>query len=143
MRYVAHDYQKKCIDFILNNPIAMIWLSCGMGKTSITLTALEELMFDYFSIHKTLVICPIRVALTFRDEMEQWDHLKHLKYSIAIGTAKERVAALMADADVYIINRENVDWLVNKSGVPFKWMPVWWMRFHRLRTAKVRGLRLL
>lgn len=121
MRYVAHDYQKKCIDFILNNPIAMIWLSCGMGKTSITLTALEELMFDYFSIHKTLVICPIRVALTFRDEMEQWDHLKHLKYSIAIGTAKERVAALMADADVYIINRENVDWLVNKSGVPFKW----------------------
>lgn len=121
MRYAAHDYQKKCIDFILNNPIAMIWLSCGMGKTSITLTALEELMFDYFSIHKTLVICPIRVALTFRDEMEQWDHLKHLKYSIAIGTAKERVAALMADADVYIINRENVDWLVNKSGVPFKW----------------------
>ena len=56
MRYVAHDYQKKCIDFILKNPIAMIWLSCGMGKTSITLTALEALMFDYFSIHKTLVI---------------------------------------------------------------------------------------
>ena len=121
MKYVAHDYQKKCMDFILSHPIAMIWLSCGMGKTSLTLSALEELMYDFFAIKKVLVICPIRVAYTWRDEMEQWDHLKHLKYSIAIGTAKERKAALMADADVYIINRENVDWLVNKSGVPIKW----------------------
>lgn len=121
MKYVAHDYQKKCMEFILSHPIAMIWLSCGMGKTSLTLSALEELMYDFFAIKKVLVICPIRVAYTWRDEMEQWDHLKHLKYSIAIGTAKERKAALMADADVYIINRENVDWLVNKSGVPIKW----------------------
>lgn len=121
MKYVAHNYQKKCMDFIISHPAAMIWLSCGMGKTSLTLSALEELLFDYFTIGKVLVICPIRVAFTWRDEMEQWDHLKHLKYSIAIGTAKERKAALMADADVYIINRENVDWLVNKSGVPIKW----------------------
>lgn len=121
MKYVAHKYQEKCIDFILSHPIAMIWLSCGMGKTSVGLTSLEQLLYDFFEIHKVLIICPIRVAYTWRDEIEQWDHLKHLKYSIAIGTAEERTAALKADADVYIINRENVDWLVNKSKVPFVW----------------------
>lgn len=121
MKYVAHKYQEKCIEFILSHPIAMIWLSCGMGKTSVGLTSLEQLLYDFFEIHKVLIICPIRVAYTWRDEIEQWDHLQHLKYSIAIGTAEERVAALKADADIYIINRENVDWLVNKSKVPFIW----------------------
>ena len=121
MEYVAHNYQKKCMDFIITHPIAMIWLSCGMGKTSLTLSALEELLFDYFDVNKVLVICPIRVAYTWRDEMEQWNHLSHLRYSIVIGTAAERIAALKADADVYIINRENVDWLVNKSGIAPKW----------------------
>ena len=114
MKYVAHKYQEKCIEFILSHPIAMIWLSCGMGKTSVGLTSLEQLLYDFFEIHKVLIICPIRVAYTWRDEIEQWDHLHHLKYSIAIGTAEERLAALKADADIYIINRENVDWLVNK-----------------------------
>ncbi len=121
MKYVAHKYQEKCIEFILSHPIAMIWLSCGMGKTSVGLTSLEQLLYDFFEIHKVLIICPIRVAYTWRDEIEQWDHLHHLKYSIAIGTAEERLAALKADADIYIINRENVDWLVNKSKVPFIW----------------------
>lgn len=121
MKYVAHKYQEKCIEFILSHPIAMIWLSCGMGKTSVGLTSLEQLLYDFFEIHKVLIICPIRVAYTWRDEIEQWDHLQHLKYSIAIGTAEERMAALKADADIYIINRENVDWLVNKSKVPFIW----------------------
>lgn len=121
MKYVAHKYQEKCIEFILSHPIAMIWLSCGMGKTSVGLTSLEQLLYDFFEIHKVLIICPIRVAYTWRDEIEQWDHLQHLKYSIAIGTAEERVDALKADADIYIINRENVDWLVNKSKVPFIW----------------------
>ena len=121
MKYVAHKYQEKCIEFILTHPIAMIWLSCGMGKTSVGLTSLEQLLYDFFEIHKVLIICPIRVAYTWRDEIEQWDHLQHLKYSIAIGTAEERTAALKADADIYIINRENVDWLVNKSKVPFVW----------------------
>lgn len=121
MKYVAHKYQEKCIEFILSHPIAMIWLSCGMGKTSVGLTSLEQLLYDFFEIHKVLIICPIRVAYTWRDEIEQWDHLQHLKYSIAIGTAEERLAALKADADIYIINRENVDWLVNKSKVPFIW----------------------
>ena len=121
MKYVPHNYQKKCMEFIITHPIAMIWLSCGMGKTSVGLTSLEQLLYDFFEIHKVLIICPIRVAYTWRDEIEQWDHLQHLKYSIAIGTAEERMAALKADADIYIINRENVDWLVNKSKVPFIW----------------------
>ena len=99
----------------------MIWLSCGMGKTSVGLTSLEQLLYDFFEIHKVLIICPIRVAYTWRDEIEQWDHLQHLKYSIAIGTESERLAALKADADITIINREQVDWLVNKSKVPFIW----------------------
>ncbi len=121
MKYVPHKYQEKCIDFELLHEAAMIWLSCGMGKTSLTLTALEELLFDFFVIRKVLVICPIRVAYTWRDELEQWDHLHDLKYSIAIGTEAQRRAALNADTDIYIINRENVDWLVNKSKIKFKW----------------------
>lgn len=121
MRYVPHKYQKQCINFILSHPEAMVWLSCGLGKTSIGLTCLEDLLFDYFEISKVLVICPIRVAFTWRDEIEQWDHLKHLKYVIATGTEKQRLQALTSDADIYIINRDNIDWLVNKSGVPFIW----------------------
>ena len=73
MEYVAHEYQKKCMEFIITHPVSMIWLSCGMGKTSLTLSALEELLFDYFVVNKVLVICPIRVAYTWRDEIEQWD----------------------------------------------------------------------
>ncbi|WP_026661412.1 DEAD/DEAH box helicase [Butyrivibrio proteoclasticus] len=121
MKYVPHKYQEQCMDFILSHPEAMVWLSCGLGKTSIGLTCLEALLFDYFVISKVLVICPIRVAYTWRDEIEQWDHIKHLRYVIATGTEKQRIKALTSDADIYIINRENVDWLVNKSGVPFIW----------------------
>lgn len=121
MKYVPHRYQEKCIEFELEHPAAMVWLSCGMGKTSVTCTCLEELLYDRFEIKRVLVICPIRVAYTWRDELEQWDHLKHIRYSIAIGTEAQRKAALTADVDICIINRENVDWLVNKSGVPFVW----------------------
>jgi len=121
MKYVPHKYQEVCIDFILKHPEAMVWLSCGMGKTSVACTSLEQMLFDSFEIRKVLIICPIRVAYTWRDELEQWDHLKHIRYSIAIGTEAQRKAALTADVDICIINRENVDWLVNKSGVPFVW----------------------
>lgn len=121
MKYVPHKYQEQCMDFILSHPEAMVWLSCGLGKTSISLSCLEELLFDYFVISKVLVICPIRVAYTWRDEIEQWDHLKHLRYAIAIGTKEQRIKALTSDADIYILGRDNVDWLVNKSDVPFIW----------------------
>lgn len=120
MRYKPHEYQKYAIGFIKKNPIAAILLDMGMGKTSIVLSALNELMYDSFEVTKVLIIAPLRVARnTWSDEIKKWDHLNGLRYSIAVGTAAERRKALMADADIYIINRENVPWLVEKSGLPF------------------------
>ena len=72
MKYNPHDYQKYSIDFIENNPIAALLLSCGLGKTSITLTAINDLMFDSFEVSKVLVICPIRVANTWVQECKKF-----------------------------------------------------------------------
>lgn len=120
MKYKPHKYQTFAIEFIKINPIAAILLDMGMGKTSIVLTALNYLMFESFEVQKVLIIAPLRVARnTWSDEIRKWDHLNGLRYSIAVGTAAERRKALMADADIYIINRENVPWLVEKSGLPF------------------------
>ena len=120
MKYRPHDYQKYAIEFIKKHPIAAILLDLGMGKTSIVLSCLNDLMFDSFEVSKVLIIAPLRVARnTWSDEIKKWDHLKGLRYSIAVGTAAERVKALQADADIYIINRENVPWLVEESGLPF------------------------
>lgn len=120
MRYKPHEYQKYAIEFIKKNPIAAILLDMGMGKTSIVLSALNELMYDSFEVTKVLIIAPLRVARnTWSDEIKKWDHLNGIRYSIAVGTAAERLAALKADADIYIINRENVPWLIEDSGLPF------------------------
>ena len=120
MRYKPHKYQTFAIEFIKSHPIAAILLDMGMGKTSIVLTALNYLMFESFEVQKVLIIAPLRVARnTWSDEIKKWDHLNGLRYSIAVGTAAERRKALMADADIYIINRENVPWLVEKSALPF------------------------
>lgn len=120
MRYKPHEYQKYAIEFIKKNPIAAILLDMGMGKTSIVLSALNELMYDSFEVTKVLIIAPLRVARnTWSDEIKKWDHLNGIRYSIAVGTAAERLAALKADADIYIINRENIPWLIEDSGLPF------------------------
>lgn len=119
MRFKPHNYQQFAIDFITNNPIAAILLDMGMGKTAITLMAIQYLMYETFEVSKVLVICPLRVTRTWRDEIGKWEQLHGLRYSIVTGTATQRKKALAADADIYIINRENVPWLVNKSGVPF------------------------
>lgn len=120
MRYKSHEYQKYAIGFIKKNPIAAILLDMGMGKTSIVLSALNELMYDSFEVTKVLIIAPLRVARnTWSDEIKKWDHLNGIRYSVAVGTAAERLAALKADADIYIINRENVPWLIEESGIPF------------------------
>jgi len=92
----------------------------GLGKTSITLTALNNLLFDSFEVCRILVIAPLRVARnTWGAEIEKWDHLKGLKYSVAVGTETERMAALRKKADIYLINRENVQWLIAESSIPF------------------------
>ena len=120
MKYRPHEYQKYAIEFIKTHPIAAILLDLGMGKTSIVLTCLNYLMYESFEVSKVLIIAPLRVARnTWSDEIRKWDHLQGLRYSIAVGTAAERVNALKADADIYIINRENVPWLIEESGMPF------------------------
>jgi len=120
MKYCPHDYQTYATNFILQHPISAVFLDMGLGKSVITLTAIFDLVLDSFLIRKVLVIAPLRVARdTWPFEIEKWDHLKDLTYSVAIGTEQERKFALMRNVDVYIINRENVDWLVNKSGLPF------------------------
>ena len=120
MKYVPHDYQKYVTEYIETHPVAAVLLDMGLGKTSITLTALLDLLFDSFVSHRVLVIAPLRVARdTWPAEIEKWDHLKLLTYSVAVGTEKERKAALQRPADIYIINRENVQWLVEQSGIPF------------------------
>lgn len=119
MRFKPHNYQQFAIDFITNNPIAAILLDMGMGKTVITLMAIQYLMYETFEVSKVLVICPLRVTRTWRDEIGKWEQLHGLSYSVVTGTATQRKKALVVDADIYIINRENVPWLVDKSGVPF------------------------
>lgn len=119
MRFKPHNYQQFAIDFITSHPIAAILLDMGMGKTAITLMAIHYLMYETFEVSKVLVICPLRVTRTWRDEIQKWEQLQGLSYSIVTGTATQRKKALATDADIYIINRENVPWLVDKSGVPF------------------------
>ncbi|MBR1442736.1 MAG: DEAD/DEAH box helicase [Firmicutes bacterium] len=120
MKYTPHDYQKYASDFIIKNETAAVFLEMGLGKTSITLTALDELLFDRFAVHKILIIAPLRVARsTWASEINKWEHLKNLKYSIAVGTEKERKAALTEKADIYIINRENVPWLIENYEFDF------------------------
>lgn len=120
MKYRPHEYQKFAAEFIRDHPVAAVFLDMGMGKSSITLTAVMELMYEQFEVNRVLVVAPLRVARhTWSGEIEKWDHLAGLRYSIAVGSAAERKAALNRDADVYIINRENIPWLVEQSGLPF------------------------
>jgi SNF2 family DNA or RNA helicase len=120
MKYNPHKYQAYSTKFIIDHPISAILLSCGLGKTVITLTAIQELMFDRFEVRKPLIIAPLRVcSSSWPEEIKKWDHLKGLTYSVATGSESERKQALRRKADLYIINRENVTWLVEKSGLPF------------------------
>ena len=120
MKYKPHEYQAFATNFILEHPIAAILLDMGLGKSVITLTAIEELMHDRFEVSRVLVIAPLRVATnTWPSEIKKWDHLKDITYSVAVGTETQRKAALAEKADIYIINRENVQWLIEKSGIPF------------------------
>ena len=122
MKYKPHDYQKYATEYIESHPEAAVFLDMGLGKTSITLTALNNLLFDYFDVHRILVIAPLRVARnTWSDEIEKWDHLHNLTFAIAVGSEKERLEALRKQADITMINRENLQWLIEKSGQPFEY----------------------
>ena len=120
MKFVPHEYQTYAIEYIKSHPVAAILLGCGLGKTGIALTAIDDMLHDSFEIRKVLVVAPIRVAkVSWPDEIRKWDHLSDIRFSVAVGTKEERLAALKADAEVYIINRENLQWLIESSGLPF------------------------
>ena len=114
-----HDYQEYAVEFIKEHPIAALLLDMGLGKTVTTLTALNDLMHDSFEVSKVLIIAPLRVARdTWSAEIEKWDHLD-LTYSVAVGSVEERIKALGRKADIYIINRENVEWLTEHYNFDF------------------------
>ena len=121
MKYSPHEYQEYAKRFIIEHPEAAIFLDCGMGKTVITLTAIQELINDYFDVKRVLVIAPLRVGLTsWPAEIAKWNHLKNLRYSVAIGSTAKRIAALNdKTAQIVIINRENVDWLIKYNRFDF------------------------
>lgn len=113
MKYKPHEYQEYAKEFIIEKRVSALFLDCGLGKTVITLTAVWELLLDYFEIRKVLVIAPLRVARdTWSGELEKWEHLTGIEMSAVLGTEQERVNALNRRANVYVINRENVEWLV-------------------------------
>ena len=119
MKYKAHEYQEYATKFIEDNEESAVFLECGLGKSVITLTAIKNLMARG-EVSRVLVVAPLRVGkTTWPEEIGKWDHLGGLTYAVAIGSVAERLNALKAQADITIINRENVEWLIDKSGMPF------------------------
>ena len=100
--FIPHQYQQECIDAVVERPSVALWLEMGLGKTVITLTAIERLEYDACTVSKVLIIAPKKVSeATWQDEVSKWPHLQHLRTSTVLGTAKQRTAALQADADMH------------------------------------------
>lgn len=117
MRYRPHNYQQTATRFILDHHEAAILLGMGLGKSVITLTAIWQLLLDYFTVSRVLVVAPLRVARdTWPAEVAKWDHLVGLTVAVAVGTKQDRLAALAKSAMVTVINRENIPWLVRQYG---------------------------
>lgn len=119
MKYIPYEYQKYCIQFILNHPIVALFLEQGMGKTGIALSSIKELI-QRNEIRKVLIVAPLRVAkFSWQNEIQKFDEFQCLSYSLVLGSRKKRMEALKAKTDLYLINRENLQWLIDKSGMPF------------------------
>lgn len=117
MHYTPHPYQAFTTNYIETHPQAAIILGMGMGKTIITLTAINSLIYDYFTVHKALIVAPLRVARdTWPQEINKWDHLTNLRTAVMVGDKHAREQALNTDADIYITNRESIPWLVDHVG---------------------------
>lgn len=122
MNFTPHNYQRYCIERVLDTPALGLLLDMGLGKTVITLTAVNDLKYNRFAVNKILVIAPKKVAeSTWVKEASKWDHLKLLRFSTVLGSQAKRIKALNTPADIYVINRENVPWLVEyyKNAWPF------------------------
>lgn len=111
-----HDYQRQAVEFIREKHRCALFLDLGLGKTVSTLTAITDLI-DGCAVSKVLVIAPLRVANSvWHREATNWEHLQHLSFSICTGPERQRLVALHKNADVYVINRENIPWLVTHYG---------------------------
>jgi SNF2 family DNA or RNA helicase len=122
VKFVPYDYQKRAIDKIMKLPSVGLFLEMGLGKSVIALTAAKRLIYDELAVTRVLVVAPLMVAKdTWSRECEKWDHLKNLRVSKILGSAKQRREAVAAEADIYVINRENVVWLVNNYRTSWKW----------------------
>lgn len=120
MKFTPHAYQKYAIDYIKTHPVTALFLDMGLGKTVTTLTAIRDLMYDTFEVRRVLVVAPLRVARdTWPEEIQKWDHLKDLTCSVVVGNVAERRRALQQEADIYIVNRENLAWLYQNSRLDF------------------------
>lgn len=120
MKFVPHAYQKYAIEYIKSHPVTALFLDMGLGKTVTTLTAIRDLMYDTFEVGHVLVVAPLRVARdTWPEEIRKWDHLKELTCSVVVGNMIERRRALQKEADIYIVNRENLAWLYENCCLDF------------------------
>lgn len=137
MNFKPHNYQEYAVNYIKNNDVAAILLDMGLGKTVISLSAIADLLFDSFDVHKVLVIGPLRVARdSWPMEIAKWEHLNHLTYAVAIGTLQDRKNALAKNADITVINRENVDWLVESGYFDFDMVVIDELSSFKNHTAK-------
>ena len=159
MRFLPHPYQQYCIRRILDTPALGLFLDMGLGKTAITLTAVNDLIYNRFAVRRCLIIAPKKVAeATWELEAVKWEHLKHLRFSKILGTQQQRIRAVCASADVYIVNRENVVWLVDhlrndwcfdmvvidesssfKNGRAKRFKALTWIRPHVSRVVELTG----
>lgn len=120
MKFLPHDYQKYAVEYIKSHPVTALFLEMGLGKTVTALTAIRDLMYDTFEVRRVLVVAPLRVARdTWPEEIRKWDHLKDLTCSVVVGNVAERRRALQQEADIYIVNRENLAWLYQNSCLDF------------------------
>lgn len=122
MKFIPHPYQRYCINRIISDPALGLFLDMGLGKTVITLTAVQDLIYNQLKVCKCLIIAPKKVAeATWNTEAAKWDHLQHLRFSMIMGSTQKRIRAACSAADIYITNRENVVWLVDyfRNAWPF------------------------
>lgn len=122
MKYTPHTYQQYCQQQIIEHPALALWVDMGLGKTAITLSAIQELKYDRFDVCRVLVVAPKKVAeATWQAEAQKWDHTRHLRISTVLGGEQKRIRAVNTPADIYVINRDNIKWLVDyyRNAWPF------------------------
>lgn len=114
MKFAPHPYQRYAVERIIQDPAIGLFQDMGLGKTVETLTAINDLRYNRWQVSRVLIVAPKKVAeATWQNEAQQWDHLKHLRIVSVLGTAKQRIKALYTPGDIWVINRENIPWLVD------------------------------